>query len=244
MHFRRTFMGKLLKERKSHIHPSFLELLLSLPKSLFFNFKVLPFKQAIRMPIIVSYRTKIVGVNKENFVVNLNGKPKFGSCRLGISGSESGYLIPKKSLVLVRNGGKIIFNGVFGLSRGLFLHCDDGTITFGNNFKANYNAHISCEHSSINFGNDCSLGWDCTIKTCDGHHIFKDDKIVINYAPIEVGNRCWICSKSSILKNGFLGDECVLAYGSVLTKKISNESNLLYAGQPARVVKEGISWEK
>lgn len=233
-----------MKERKSHIHPSFFELLLSFPKSLFFNLKVLPFKQAIRVPIIVSYRTKLIGVKKDNFVVKLDKKPKFGSCRLGISGSESGYLIPKKSLVLIRNGGKIIVNGTFGFSRGLYLHCDDGTISIGNNFKANYNAHISCEHSKITIGNDCSLGWDCVLKTCDGHFMLVGGNQIENFAPIIIGNHCWICSKSAILKKGFLGNNCVLAYNSTLVNKISSNDNLLYAGQPARIVKENIDWKK
>lgn len=232
-----------MKERKSHIHPSFFELFLSFPKSIFFNFKILPFKKAIRIPIFVSYRTKLVGVNKKSFIVNFNDKPRFGSCRLGLTGSESGHLISKKSLVLIRNGGKITINGIFGFSRGVYLHCDNGTISFGNNFKANYNAHISCEHSSISFGDDCSLGWDCTFKTCDGHHIIIDDKEIINYGPISIGDHCWICSKSSILKNGFLGNDCVLAYNSVLNKKISNEGHLLYAGQPAHIVKKNITWK-
>ena len=171
-------------------------------------------------------------------------KPKFGSCRLGLSGSESGYIIPKKSLVLIRNKGKIIINGYFGFSRGIYLHCDDGIINFGNNFKANYNAHISCEHTTLDFGSDCSLGWDCTIKTCDGHHLFANGKETVNFGPIQIGNHCWICSKSSIFKNGFLGNDCVLAYGSILNKKISDKNNLLYGGQPAHIVKENINWEK
>lgn len=237
-------MSKLTKERKSHIHPSFIELFLSLPKSIFFNLRVLPFKKAIRIPIIVSHRTKLIGVKRANFIVNFDKKPKFGCCRLGLSGSESGYLIPKKSLVLIRNGGKIVFNGIFGLSRGIYLHCDDGTMRFGKNFKANYNSHISCEHSRVVFGDDCSLGWDCTVKTCDGHTVFVDGKATVNHGPIEIGNHCWICSKSSILKNGYLGNDCILGYGSILNKKISDKSNLLYAGQPARIVKEKINWEK
>jgi acetyltransferase-like isoleucine patch superfamily enzyme len=88
------------------------------------------------------------------------------------------------------------------------------------------------------------LGWDCTLKTCDGHQILIDNKKTNNYGSIEVGNHCWLCSKSSILKNGFLGDNCILAYGSFLNKKISDKAHLLYAGQPARIVKENVNWEK
>lgn len=237
-------MSRLMKERKSHIHPSMFELFLSFPKTLHFNFKVLPFKQAIKLPVFVSYRVKLVGINRKNFVINFEGKPKFASCRLGISGSESGYLLPKKSLVLIRNNGKIQINGIFGFSRGLYLHCDNGTILIGNNFKANYNAHISCENSSITIGDNCSLGWDCTLKTCDGHHIAVDGIQVDNYAPITIGNHCWICSKSSILKNGYLGNDCILAYNSVLNKKLSEEERLLYAGQPAHIAKKNVGWEK
>ena len=81
------------------------------------------------------------------------------------------------------------------------------------------------------------------MKTCDGHCVIVDGEEIKNSGPIQVGNHCWICSKSTILKNGFLGNDCILAYNSILNKKISDKGHLLYAGQPARVVKENVDWK-
>ncbi len=236
-------MGRRLKERKEHIHPSFWELFLSLPKSIHVNFKLLKFNQAIKLPILVSHKTKLIGVNKKSLIINLPQKARFGCCRIGLSGSESGYLIPKKSLVVIRNGGKIVLNGIFGFGRGLFLFCDKGTITIGYEFKANYNAHIACQNSSISIGEKCSLGWDCTIKSYDGHFVIVDGQKKSDYGDITIGNHCWICSKATVLKNGFLGNDCILSYNSLLTKKVDERNGLLYAGQPAKVIKEKVNWE-
>lgn len=53
----------------------------------------------------------------------------------------------------------------------------------------------------------------------------------------------WVCSEASILKNAYLPDGSVLAYKSILTKKITDKSGKLFAGIPAKVIKEDINWE-
>ena len=35
-------------------------------KTIYFNFKVLPVKQALRLPYIVSYHVKLSGINRKN----------------------------------------------------------------------------------------------------------------------------------------------------------------------------------
>lgn len=233
-------MSSLLKKRR--LHPSLLEIVCSLPKTLYFNLKVFPFKIAIKMPIFVSCHTKIKGVNRKNFICSLK-KPKFGLCRIGISGSETGLLIKKKSLLYIHNGGKIIINGPISLSRGIYLEANGGIIFFGSDVKMNTGCYIEAEKSRIEIGNNCSFGWNCTLKNCDGHHVILNQQELINNGDIHIGNHCWICSESAILKNGYLPDNSVLAYKSLLTKKLSDKAGCLYAGFPAKIVKENIGWK-
>lgn len=233
-------MSNRLKKRK--LHPSIWELLFSIPKTICFNFKVLPFKKAIKLPFFVSCHLKVKGVNRKNFICNFD-EYSFGLCRVGISGSETGLLIKNKSLLYIHNGGKIIVNGPISLSRGIYLECNGGVITFGKNIKMNTGCYIESESASITIGDECSFGWNCTIKNCDGHHIINNGEKASNSGDINIGNHCWICSESSILKNGYLGNDCVLAYRSVLTKKISNSSNVLYGGFPAKAIKTNINWD-
>lgn len=230
------------KLRKRKLHPSILELMFSLPKTIWFNFKILPFNKALKLPFFVSCHTKIKGVNKQNFICNIQ-RPSFGYCRIGISGSETGLLIKNKSLLYIHNGGKIIVNGSICLSRGCYVEANNGVIVFGNNVKANTGFYIESEKSKIVIGDDCSFGWNCVVKNCDGHRIISGGAELNNNGDIHIGNHCWICSEASLLKNAYLPGNCVLAYKSLLTKKISDKQNCLYAGFPAKIVKENIEWE-
>jgi maltose O-acetyltransferase len=54
--------------------------------------------------------------------------------------------------------------------------------------------------------------------------------------PIKVGNGCWIGARSMILPGVTIGDGCIIAAGSVVTKDC--EPNGLYAGTPAKRIKD------
>ena len=228
--------------RKRKLFPSLFELIFSLPKTIWFNFKVLPFKKAIKLPFFISCYTKIKGVNKKTFICNFD-KPKTFMSRIGIAGSGQGFISTKRSAIYIKNGGKIIIEGTVGLSRNIYLEAKSGIIKIGDGFKANVNCHIASEKSSIIIGDNVVLGWDCCIKNCDGHHLIVNGENIDNSKDVIIGNHCWICSHATILKGGYLGNDCVLAYGSLLTKRICERSNLLYGGVPAKVIKEKVYWD-
>lgn len=46
---------------KHFIKENIIEIFLSIPKTILFNFKVLPLKNAIKMPFIVSYHVRMGG---------------------------------------------------------------------------------------------------------------------------------------------------------------------------------------
>lgn len=102
---------------------------------------------------------------------------------------------------------------------------------------------VESEKASISIGDNCSFGWNCTVKNCDGHYIIVNGVKTSNRGDIYIGNHCWICSEATILKNGFLADDCVLAYRLVLMKKISDKNNILYGGRPAKIIKTNIKWD-
>jgi acetyltransferase-like isoleucine patch superfamily enzyme len=57
----------------------------------------------------------------------------------------------------------------------------------------------------------------------------------MNVGQVKIGNRCWIGAKAVILKNVEIGDGCVVAAGSVVTRPVA--PGLVVAGVPARVIK-------
>ena len=221
---------------------NFLEILCSVPKTIYFNFKLLPFSYAIKLPFMVSYHIKLKGINRSNFIIKKK-KMGFASQRIGFGGSLVGYGVSKKGIISIKNNGKIVFEGDVGLSRGLTIDNDGGTITFGDNFRMNYSCVISCDHAPITIGKGTVLGWNVTIKNGDGHSVIYDGEKKPQYAEIEIGEHVWLCSCCTVLKGTHIGNDSVVAYQSLVTKA-ENENGVLYAGVPAKIIRRNITWEE
>lgn len=57
-----------------------------------------------------------------------------------------------------------------------------------------------------------------------------------------IGKRCFIGANAIIMAGVTIGDEVVVGSGAIVTKDVP--SNCIVAGNPARIVKEGISTTK
>ena len=60
------------------------------------------------------------------------------------------------------------------------------------------------------------------------------------YGKIKVGNNCFLGARSIIMYGVTIADNVIVASGSVVTKSIK-ESNVIVAGNPARVIS---TWER
>ena len=108
-------------------------------------------------------------------------------------------------------------------------------------------------------GDNCGLGTNCFYGAAGGitlgsnvivgnyvsfhseNHNFADMKIPIrlqgtSHKGIIVGDNCWIGAKATILDGVRIGNGCVIAAGSVVTKSFPN--NVVVAGVPARIIKQ------
>ena len=77
-------------------------------------------------------------------------------------------------------------------------------------------------------------------------HIIYDKssrKRLNNDCDINLGSNNWICEGVKILPGAGLKQGSVLALGSILNSRIE-KSNVLIAGVPARVKREGIAWSR
>lgn len=99
----------------------------------------------------------------------------------------------------------------------------------------NNNATIACYHD-VSIGNGTVISENVVIRDDDGHTI--DGRK--NHGRIEIGNNVWIGLNVVILKNVVIGDGAVVAAGSVVMKDVAPAT--LVAGNPARLIRERISW--
>lgn len=228
------------KARLTFLLNNAMELLLSIPKTVYFNFRVLPVKYAIKFPFVVSHHIKLKGVNKNSFICGITPL-RTASMRIGFGASPVGIKSSKKGLICITNGGKIIVSTCLGISQGCLLIVDNCTLKIGNSFRSNYSMTVDCANSDVTIGNGVVLGWNVTIRNDDGHYMVKNGKQTEKHKPVVIGDNVWLCANSTVLKGTQIGQGSVLAYGSLLTKTVEKE-HVCYAGFPAKVIHENVSW--
>jgi maltose O-acetyltransferase len=115
------------------------------------------------------------------------------------------------------------------------FHCDLGyNIHVGNNFYAGYNCTI-LDMAEVRIGNDCLIGPNVGLYTA-GHSIEPVDRNKTGYGlPIQLGDSVWIGGSSVILAGVHIGDNSIVAAGSVVTKDVP--PNVIVAGNPAKLLK-------
>ena len=116
------------------------------------------------------------------------------------------------------------------------FHCDLGyNIHVGDNFYAGYNCTI-LDMTEVIIGDNCMIGPNVGIYTA-GHAIEPKDRNKGGYAiPIKIGNDVWIGGSCTILPGVTIGDNSIIAAGSVVIKDVP--SNVIMAGNPAKKLKD------
>lgn len=111
-------------------------------------------------------------------------------------------------------------------------------IKIGDNVGIGEFAYIGGGGGTI-IGNNTIIGQ--YFSTHPENHNFSDTKILIRKQGVSrkgivIGKNCWIGAKVTVLDGVSVGDNCVIAAGSILTK--SFESGLVIGGVPAKIIKK------
>ena len=118
-----------------------------------------------------------------------------------------------------------------GISVEHNFHCDLGyNIHVGENFYAGFNCTI-LDMAEVRIGNNCLIAPNVGIYTA-GHNINPIDRHKTGFAqPITIGNNVWIGGHCAIVGGVKIGDNSIIASGSVVTKEVPK--NTIVAGNPA-----------
>ena len=96
--------------------------------------------------------------------------------------------------------------------------------------------------SSIIIGDNCMFSFNIEITCTDTHSVLDmEDNIINKGENIIIGNHVWVGKEAKILKNTQIADNCIVAQNSIVTKKFDTK-NAVIAGNPAKIVKENITW--
>ena len=127
----------------------------------------------------------------------------------------------------------------------IIIDDDGGRVAMGNRNKFCGKTHIAAiEGTSISFGDDCLFSSDVTFRTGDSHSIISTEtgKRINPSRSIIIGNRVWFGNHTTILKGVTLQDDTIVGTGSIVTQSCE-ETNVVLAGSPARVVKRNVCWD-
>ena len=212
-------------------------------KTLFFNFYFLPFRQAIRLPILLPRKTTIWGWRHGR--VEIRGPIRTGMIDFSMHQLEQCSREARTFINLYR--GSVVFNGACVFGRGATLNVAyGGHCVFGRNVQIGHHSRILCRKSIV-FGNDIQCSWEVQIMDTDFHYIqdLTSRSVRNNLLPITIGDRVWIANRVSILKGSVIPNGCVVAIGSIVKRlsvgKVFPE-NCILAGIPAVCVKEGVEY--
>jgi len=122
---------------------------------------------------------------------------------------------------------------------------DNCCITIGNKTSINGSSLLLGEdNSEIKIGKECMFSFDVEMSCSDTHAILDEQGNLINRGEsIIVGDHVWVCKNATIMKNTKIPNGCIVAQGSIVTKKFEKENSVI-AGNPAKLVKENIRWDR
>ena len=205
--------------------------------TLYFNFKMLPFRQAIKFPIVLYFNVKLVSCKVR--IILSTDKVRFRMVQIGANGSDMfGQLcttIDVRGEILVRGTGIRIGHGsLLRVEKGGTLELFDGAILGAKNTL------FCCK--SIKLEENSLFSWDCQIMDSDTHSL--QDAITGEIKPatqdVIIGKDSWVGNHVIVNKGTILPEGTIVSAMSLLNKDYSQliKKNSVIGGIPAKLLKE------
>ncbi len=206
-----------------------------IPKSVYVNFRLLPIKQAMYLPIMVSRKTKLRSLSGKVYLDTV----KTGIVRIGFGGTD--MLDYRYDRTILQVTGSIHFKGKTKIGVGAKIMVS-GDLTLGKRFDITGDATIICA-KKITIGDNTMIAWQTILMDTDQHNIYNNNQQIINHdRDITIGNSVWIGAKSFILKGVHIPDGTIVGANTTVTNSFEKEQCII-AGTPARIIKENITWQ-
>lgn len=170
-------------------------------------------------------------------IIGLNKIRTGGLLQVGLSRTR---FVTYWDRTLIRVRGQLSFRSGFAVGRGCrFDIGPEAEVSFGQGY-VNAQSMFVIMHG-LTVGDRCAISWGCQFLDEDFHKIeYPGKRCGMN--PIVIGDRVWIGSNVTVLKGAVIPDGCVVAAHSVVTSRFDTP-NALIAGNPAKVIRQGVSWE-
>lgn len=204
--------------------------------SLYFNFHYLPFKQALKLPILL-YKPDLLST-KGKIILDCKNI-KFGQIRMGF---RTCSIYPNSGFVWENHGGTIIFKGKCRIGNDSYLSIGEkSTVIFGDDFRNTAGLKL-VSYRGIRFGTKTSLGWGVLIMDTNFHPLYdiKNKKYKRASGPIEIGDYNWFGTGCKIMHSVITPERCIFGMNTIITRNCEMKSYCVMGGNPVKILSENV----
>lgn len=199
---------------------------------------------------VQSVRSLNLTIHGENNLVEMDADTRLDGFNLVITGNGNHVVlgasgIRQSGIALMGDSNRVVI-GNAGAYQLLDLVCEDrgNEVLFGDGTEvAGHTEFIAIEGTRIVVGNGCLFSGRISIRTGDSHSVVDLKGRRINCSEdVVFGDRVWVGQGVTVLKGTSVAHSCILGASAVVTRKF-DQPNCVIAGNPAKVVREGIDWK-
>lgn len=207
-------------------------------KTIWFNYKVLPFKQAWKLPFFIYSKTVFRNLSGKIIVDSSDVRPNM--IKLG---ADWWYPVTARPQVTWNVIGTLVFKGPISFPQGTYIHvAKNGVLQFGTNGTLiGTNSKIMC-FDNIDIGDNARITWDCQVYDTSFHYVETEGKINKLTSPIKIGNNVWIGNNTTITKGVTVPNWSIITSHSLVNKDLNQfGEHCLFAGAPVTLKKKGVT---
>lgn len=231
-----VYLYKIIKKLKAKIG---VFMAINWLRTIYFNFKMLPYKQAKKLPFILYGKVTFTSLQGR---VNISVPAKFGMVRIG----ENLEIIRRNfKRTELRIDGFFYINGNFSTGNDIVICITkDAILEVGEGTYLGANTKIICTRK-VSIGKFFRFGYESQISDSNYHYIVDKDsgKIQRLDEDIIIGDYTWVGNRTSIMKGTKTPKYLIVASNSLLNRdySLTVEENSVLGGIPAKVLKKGVS---
>lgn len=198
---------------------------LNILKTLYFNFRVFKFREAVKLPVFLYDSIQLECLHKG--CVKLK-ESKTGMVKIGGGDCTAmfGNSVLYKSYIRIE--GELILSNNVTIAQGCIISiCKGATVKIKNNVYINRNFKLHSK-SQIIIEDNCRIGWDVQIIDTNFHYTVNNGKLYYRNGDIYIGHNTWITNSVSIMKGTYLPPYSVIASKSIVNKNLKEYGEKKY----------------
>lgn len=215
---------------------------LNIWRTIYFNFRTLPFRVAIKFPVFIYGRVRFFILNGRIFFDKTSIKR--GMVKIGINGDSFSLFDHTGYVQLGSKTSILIFEGSCRIALNAKIRVQSGVLRIGNGVRIGTDTKVICNGGKVTIGEYTGITFACTIMNSSFHYTYDIERK--GYAnrtnTIEIGRYNWIGNQTTILGKCKTKDFTIVGTGSLLNhdyRKYEGDYPLL-AGRPAKLIRVGV----